>query len=51
MVNVGSPLSHAAIVSRELGMSCVLGVREATKRIANGTRITVDGTNGTVTVH
>ena len=51
VVNVGSPLSHAAIVSRELGMPCVLGVREATKRIANGTRITVDGTNGTVTVH
>lgn len=51
MVNVGSPLSHAAIVGRELGMPCVLGVREATKRIANGTRITVDGTNGTATVH
>ncbi|NHU45136.1 hypothetical protein G9373_20685 [Rhodococcus sp. A14] len=51
VVNVGSPLSHAAIVSRELGMPCVLGVREATERIANGTRITVDGTNGTVTVH
>jgi pyruvate,water dikinase len=51
VVNVGSTMSHAAIVSRELGIPCVLGVRRATKRITNGATITVDGTNGTVTVH
>ncbi|MCR5980579.1 phosphoenolpyruvate-utilizing protein [Gordonia jinghuaiqii] len=50
VVNVGSPLSHAAIVSRELGMPCVLAVKDATKRIVNGTKIAVDGTNGTVTI-
>lgn len=51
VVNVGSPLSHAAIVSRELGIPCVLAVDQATKRIANGVKLTVDGTAGTVTIH
>jgi pyruvate,water dikinase len=51
VVNVGSPMSHAAIVSRELGMPCVLGVRGATKKITDGTVLTVDGSAGTVTVH
>lgn len=51
VVNVGSSMSHAAIVSRELGIPCVLGVTDATKRIADGTLLTVDGAAGTVTVH
>lgn len=51
VVNVGSPMSHAAIVSRELGIPCVLGVKDATKRIPDGARITVDGGTGTITVH
>jgi pyruvate,water dikinase len=51
VVNVGSSMSHAAIVSRELGIPCVLGVKDATKRIKDGAEITVDGGAGTVTVH
>ncbi|MFE5704168.1 PEP-utilizing enzyme [Rhodococcus koreensis] len=51
VVNVGSSMSHAAIVSRELGIPCVLGVRQATKRIEDGMVLTVDGGAGTVTVH
>lgn len=51
VVNVGSPMSHAAIVSRELGIPCVLGVRGATKKIKDGTTLTVDGSTGRVTVH
>lgn len=51
VVNVGSPMSHAAIVSRELGIPCVLGVRGATKKIKDGTTLTVDGSTGKVTVH
>ncbi|MCR5976331.1 hypothetical protein GDN83_00885 [Gordonia jinghuaiqii] len=51
VVNVGSPLSHAAIVSRELGIPAVLAVEQATKRIKSGMLLTVDGTTGTVTVH
>ena len=50
VVNVGSPLSHAAIVSRELGIPAVLAVSQATKRIKDGMLITVDGTAGTVTI-
>jgi pyruvate,water dikinase len=51
VVNVGSTMSHAAIVSRELGIPCVLGVKDATKRIKDGTVLTVDGAAGTVTIH
>jgi phosphohistidine swiveling domain-containing protein len=51
VVDVGSTLSHAAIVSRELGIPCVLGVQHATKRIPNGATLTVDGATGLVTVH
>lgn len=51
VVNVGSTMSHAAIVSRELGIPCVLGVKDATKRIKDGTVVTVDGAAGTVTIH
>jgi pyruvate,water dikinase len=51
VVNAGNQLSHAAIISRELGIPCVLAVTDATRRIKNGTGLTVDGTNGTVTVH
>lgn len=44
----GGMLSHTAIVARELGKPAVVGTREATKRIMNGTRIVVDGWRGVV---
>lgn len=44
----GGHLSHAAIVSRELGKPAVVGTREATKLLSDGTFITVDGTRGIV---
>jgi phosphohistidine swiveling domain-containing protein len=50
VVDVGSQLSHAVIVSRELGIPCVVSVTDATRRIADGATVTVDGTAGTVTV-
>ena len=46
----GGALSHAAIVSREYGIPGVVGTRDATERIADGTRVRVDGDAGTVTV-
>ena len=50
VVDVGAQLSHAVIVSRELGIPCVVSVTDATRRIADGASVTVDGTSGTVTV-
>ncbi len=44
----GGMTCHAAIVSRELGVPCVVGTREATKRIAEGALVSVDGKAGTV---
>jgi pyruvate,water dikinase len=50
VVEVGSPFSHAAIVSRELGIPCVVSAGGATQRIPDGALVEVDGTAGTVTV-
>jgi rifampicin phosphotransferase len=50
VVEVGSPFSHAAIVSRELGIPCVVSAGAATQRIADGATVEVDGTTGTVTL-
>ena len=44
----GGMTCHAAIVSRELGVPCVVGTREATKKIAEGSTVTVDGKTGQV---
>lgn len=44
----GGHLSHAAIVSRELGKPCVVGTQNATKILKEGMVITVDGTHGVV---
>ncbi|MGH3376373.1 MAG: PEP-utilizing enzyme [Actinoallomurus sp.] len=48
IVDVGGLLSHAAITARELGVPCVMDLRNATTEIQTGDRIRVDGTNGTV---
>ena len=50
VVDVGAPLSHAIIVSRELGIPCVISATGATRRIPDGARIRVDGSTGAVTV-
>jgi pyruvate,water dikinase len=50
VVDVGAPLSHAIIVSRELGIPCVVSVTDGTKRIPDGALIAVDGDAGTVTI-
>jgi pyruvate, water dikinase len=44
----GGMTCHAAIVSRELGVPCVVGTREATKLIVEGSEVTVDGKTGAV---
>lgn len=47
----GAAISHAAIVSRELGIPAAVSVPGCTTGIANGTVVTVDGNTGTVTIH
>jgi len=44
----GGVLSHTAIVAREYGLPAVVGVKDGTRRIADGQIITVDGDNGMV---
>ncbi len=44
----GGMTSHAAIVSRELGVPCVVGTRRATAVLADGMLVTVDGAAGVV---
>ena len=46
----GAAISHAAIVSRELGIPAAVSVQDCTTRIVDGTVVTVDGDTGTVTV-
>ncbi len=50
VVDVGAALSHAIIVSRELGIPCVISATGATRRIPDGARVRVDGNTGLVTV-
>ncbi len=42
----GGRTSHAAIVSRELGIPCIVGCRDATKKIKHGEVVTVDCSTG-----
>jgi pyruvate,water dikinase len=42
----GSKTAHAAIVSRELGIPCIVGTEKATKILKTGQYITVDCTQG-----
>ena len=44
----GGMTSHAAIVSRELGVPAVVGVETATSQLDNGRPITIDGDKGTI---
>lgn len=44
----GGRTAHAAIVSRELGIPCVVGTEVATKTLKDGQEITVDGSEGKV---
>jgi phosphohistidine swiveling domain-containing protein len=50
VADVGALNSHAVVVSRELGIPCVLSLEDATARLRDGMLLAVDGTAGTVTV-
>ena len=44
----GGMTCHAAIVSRELGIPCVVGTGQATSKLRDGELVTVDATHGAV---
>ncbi|MFN2227596.1 MAG: PEP-utilizing enzyme [Anaerolineae bacterium] len=50
VTDVGAPLSHAAIVARELGIPAVVGCGSATTRLHTGDRVRVDGGQGVVEI-
>lgn len=50
ITDTGGITSHAAIVSRELGLPCVVGTRHATQTIRNGDVVEIDTDNGTVKI-
>ncbi len=48
VTNLGGKTCHAAIVSRELGVPCIVGTEKATKVLKEGETVTVDGQRGFV---
>jgi pyruvate,water dikinase len=50
IVDLGGPISHAAVVARELGIPCVMGTGDGTRLLQTGDRVRVDGQTGVVEV-
>jgi pyruvate,water dikinase len=48
VVDIGSMISHAAVVARELGLPCVVNTRTGTRVFRDGDLVRVDGAAGTV---
>jgi pyruvate,water dikinase len=50
VTEVGGLMTHGAVIAREYGLPAVVGVENATKRIKNGQRIRVNGTDGYIEI-
>ncbi len=48
LLEVGGVLQHGAVVARELGKPCVVGIERLMSRLQDGQRVEVDGTSGVV---
>ena len=46
----GGILCHAAIISREYGIPCIVCCQDATKKIKNGSTISINGANGAIKI-
>ena len=51
VTDIGSVLSHPAILAREFGIPAVVATGKATKLVRDGQRVTVDGISGAVEIH
>jgi len=51
VTNRGGRTCHAAIISRELGIPCVIGAGDASERVVNGQEVTVDCSQGTGNIY
>jgi pyruvate,water dikinase len=50
VIDIGGPVSHGAIVSREMGIPCVINTERGTRLLRTGDLLRVDGSTGRVTV-
>jgi len=50
LIERGSPLTHVAIVARELGIPTIIQIKDLTKRVTTGMILRVDGETGVVTI-
>jgi phosphoenolpyruvate synthase/pyruvate phosphate dikinase len=50
VTEVGGLMTHGAVIAREYGLPAVVGVEEATRLIADGQRVRVNGTDGYVEI-
>ncbi|TCW41688.1 pyruvate,water dikinase [Laceyella sacchari] len=50
VTEVGGLMTHGAVIAREYGLPAVVGVENATKRIKDGQRIRVHGTEGYIEI-
>ena len=50
VTEIGSALSHGAVVAREYNLPAIVNVKGATKVLKNGDHITMDATKGTIVI-
>lgn len=51
IIEKGSMLSHAAIISRELGIPCIINVKDATQILKSGMKIRMNGDTGEIEIN
>jgi pyruvate,water dikinase len=50
VTDLGSTVSHGAVIAREYGLPCVVNTRQATRFLQTGNRVRLNGDNGSVTL-
>jgi pyruvate,water dikinase len=50
VIDMGGQMSHGAIVARELGIPCVIGTGDGTRRLRTGDLVRLDGTAGQIEI-